>query len=445
VLGLDAVQTEHDERVRAIAAQIAERARRKEPLHIDKGGVHHVVPLPGDRRFRGGAIDISGLSNVLEIDPATRRCVVEPGVTFRDLVEKTIPLGLLPAVVPELEGITVGGAVAGCSVESMSYRYGGFHDRCIEYELITTRGEILSVSRERDPLLFEMTHGSYGTLGVLTKIVFDLVPAKPFVRMNYERFGGPREFAEAVLERAKTGAQDFMDAIVHGPSQFVLCSGHFEDKAPYTSDYKGASIFYKSTAEKAEDHLTTEDYCFRYDTECHWLTRTVPPLEWPLVRKAVGQWFLGSTNLIRWSKRLAPVLALKKRPDVVVDLFIPSSRFLDFFEWYDKAVFFYPLWIVPYRIPTPYPWVAPAQAARIGELVFDCAIYGRPNADPDVDCSQLLEEKTHELGGIKTLISSNHYTPERFWSIYDRANYDAAKARLDPEGAFPGLYEKFHR
>ena len=71
--------------------------------------------------------------------------------------------GLLPKVVPELEGITLGGAVAGCSVESMSYRYGGFHDTCLEYEVVTGTGErrVLGPGDE----LFHMIHGSYGTLG----------------------------------------------------------------------------------------------------------------------------------------------------------------------------------------------------------------------------------------------------------------------------------------
>jgi len=46
-----------------------------------------------------------------------------------------------------------------------------------------------------------------------------------------------------------------------------------------------------------------------------------------------------------------------------------------------------------------------------------------PNGDERVDRSAELEEKTYELGGIKTLISRNHYTAERFWSIYDEANY----------------------
>jgi hypothetical protein len=79
------------------------------------------------------------------------------------------------------------------------------------------------------------------------------------------------------------------------------------------------------------------------------------------------------------------------------------------------------------------------------ELCFDCAVYGRPDDDPAVDVSRLLEDEVFDLRGIKTLISRNHYTPERFWRVYNRPNYDTVKARLDPHGLFPGLYEKFHR
>src|SRR5207249_5865484 len=116
----------HAADVARIAAQVRERVSRGEPVHIHKGGVHHFVPLPGDQRFGGAAIDISVLRRVLEIDPAAGRCVAEPGVTFAELVEATLVHGLIPTVVPELEGITLGGAVAGCSVEAMSYAYGGF-------------------------------------------------------------------------------------------------------------------------------------------------------------------------------------------------------------------------------------------------------------------------------------------------------------------------------
>src|SRR5688572_4960422 len=139
-----------------------------------------------------------------------------------------------------------------------------------------------------------------------------------------------------MLARMRLRDYDFIDGIVHGPTEHVLCLGRFVDEAPYTSSYRWLDIFYKSTRTRSEDYLTTIDYCFRYDTECHWLTRTMPPLEWKVVRFLIGKLVLGSTNLIKWSKRLAPLLGLKKRPEVVVDVFIPSRNYLAFSEWYER-------------------------------------------------------------------------------------------------------------
>src|SRR5439155_1577242 len=127
---------------------------RGEGAHVHKGGVHHFVPLPGDRRFHGRAVDASALRDVLRVDPDARVLVAEPGVTFADAVRATLPHGLVPACVPELEGITLGGAVAGCSVESMSFRHGGFHDTCTAYEVVTGTGEILRLAQGDD--LFDM-------------------------------------------------------------------------------------------------------------------------------------------------------------------------------------------------------------------------------------------------------------------------------------------------
>ncbi len=437
---------EHAARVSAIAETLRDLAHTGEPVHIDKGGVHHVVPLPGDPRFRTRKVDVSSLGHILHLDPTARVCVAEPGVTFASLLDATLPLGLIPAVVPELEGITLGGAVAGCSVESMSWRYGGFHDNCLEYEIITGDGRVITCSPENDPEAFHAIHGSYGTLGILSRLTFRLLPAQPFVKMEYKKFSCFKDFDAEMRLRIKEGDVDFMDGIVHAGDELVLCLGRFVAEADKVSTYRWLDIYYQSTRRLKEDWLTTREYCFRYDTECHWLTATVPPLEWKLVRFLVGKLFLGSTNLIRWSGRLGPILGMKKRPDVVVDVFIPARNFGEFFQWYQEEYRFYPLWTVPYRIPTMYPWIDPAYALTMGdELFIDCAVYGKPNSDPSVDHSEVLERKTHALSGIKTLISRNHYSEAEFWTVYHQEGYQKIKARLDPSRRFPGIFEKFSR
>lgn len=457
----------HQARVDAVSAAVANAAREAASAHIAKGGVHHVVPLPSDRRFGGTRVDTSALCHILSIDPVARRAVVEPGVTFEELVRATLPHGLAPAVVPELRGITVGGAVAGCSIESMSWRLGGFHDSCHSYEVVTGDGRVLRVGRADQwaPAahadLFEALHGSYGTLGVLTEVTFDLIPAAPLVEVTYDHhrsFGSFESALHQACERTPDGrpAHDhqFVDAIVHGPEHYVVCLGRFVQQAGrLPSDYSGVEIYHRSTAHLAQDLLRTEDYFFRYDTECHWLTATVPPLEWPVVRRLAGRWLLGSTNLITWSHRVAPIQRrVLRRPDLVCDVFIPAARFEEFFEWYAAAFDFWPLWVVPYRPRSIYPWIGPSVRAALeagaGDedvLFIDAAVYGAPNRDPHRDLSVELEEKVFELGGLKTLIGRNHYSPERFWQTYDRPHYEKAKAELDPAGLFPDLYDKLGR
>jgi FAD/FMN-containing dehydrogenase len=360
-------------------------------------------------------------------------------------VKATLEHGLIPTVVPELEGVTIGGAVAGCSIEGMSYKHGGFHDSCLEYEVVTTLGEVLTCSRASDPLVFEMMHSSYGTLGLLSLLTFRLVPARRYVRMEYRAFDTVEAFDAELHARCEADDFDLIDGIIHGPRQFVLCLGTFIDDPPYVSRYTWQGPYYKSTATRTEDHLTTPDYCFRYDPDCHWISRAVPPLEWWPVRAVLGPFILGSTNMIRASKRLEPVMRrLQPRPDVVCDVFIPAGRFQDFVRWYDRDFVHYPLWIVPYRLGSRVPWLTDAQHERLGgDFVIDCAIYGKPNRDPHVDASKVLEDKVYELGGIKTLISRNHYSRERFWSIYNRPNWETVKRRLDPRGVLPDLERTF--
>ena len=74
---------------------------------------------------------MSALDRILALDLHARTCTAEPGVTFAELVRVTLDHGLVPVVVPELPTITLGGAVAGCSLESMSFAHGGFHDGCL--------------------------------------------------------------------------------------------------------------------------------------------------------------------------------------------------------------------------------------------------------------------------------------------------------------------------
>src|SRR4030066_166245 len=72
-------------------------------------------------------LDVRDLDNVLEGDVAGGHVTVEGMTPYVKLVAECLKHGVMPAVVPQLKSITIGGAAAGCGIESSSFRYGLVH------------------------------------------------------------------------------------------------------------------------------------------------------------------------------------------------------------------------------------------------------------------------------------------------------------------------------
>jgi FAD/FMN-containing dehydrogenase len=425
----------HAAKVAGIAAQLRAHHRAR-PVSLSKKSVSHEVPKAGDLRRFDDKIDVGDLTDVLHIDPVERICVAESGVTFVDLVGQTMKQGLVPMIVPELETITIGGAVSGCSIESASFRHGGFHDTCLEYEVITARGEVLTCRPDGDrSLLFQMMHGSFGTLGILSRLTFRLMPAKPFVRVRHEHHATLGAYLDAIERRFHATDVDFVDGILHTSECHVLALGELVDEAPYTNRYDWTKVYYRSTRERTEDYLRTPDYFFRYD---HGVTNVHP-------RSALGRLLfgrlMGSSHLLWLADKLHWALPAQ-HPPVILDVFVPFSRAVEFMDWYRREIDYFPLWCVPYRRVRPYEWLSADFLRRSSdELYLDLAIYGmKQPAGKNVHA--MMEQKLLEIGGIKTLISHNYYSEDDFWKTWNREHYDAVKALVDPDNVLRGLYEK---
>ncbi len=425
----------HERKVARIATQLREYTGDR-PVSLKKKAVSHEVPKLNDKRHDDTKIDISDLCEILHIDPEQRICIAEPGVTFVDLVAATMQHGLVPIVVPELKTITIGGAVAGCSIESMSYVYGGFHDTCLEYEVITANGAVLTCTPTNEhALVFQMAHGTFGTLGVISKLTFRLIPCKPFVKVTYEKFDDLESYKAAIMARYEARDVDFMDGIIHSPTEFVLSLGNFVDEAPYTHSYDWMRVYYVSTRTRKEDYLRTSDYFFRYDKG---VTHVTPSSF--LGRLFLGK-FVNSTRVLQLAKLLRRVLPERAIP-VTLDTFIPFSKMTEFFAWYKREVDFFPLWCVPYKRVRTYEWIDAEFVKKApDDLYLDIAIYGLRRSDGK-NYYAMFERELMQIGGLKTLITPNFYSEEDFWKVWNRPNYEAVKRITDPNNIFRDLYEK---
>lgn len=425
----------HEEKVRSIAKQLKNR-KNTAPLTLKKKTVSHEVPKPHDKKHSDEKLDISDLDEIILVDTKKRICIAEPGATFTKIVDETIKYGLAPIVVPELKTITIGGAVAGCSIESMSYKFGGFHDSCLEYEVVTAKGDVLICTPDNEnKLLFQMLHGTFGTLGIITLLKFRLIPAKPFVKVTYEKYKNLEEYKNAIWEHYMKKDIDFMDGIIHSSEDYVLSAGNFVDKAPYTHSYSWMRIYFLSTLKREEDYLKTPDYFFRYNKG---VTNVYPKSF--ICRLMFGK-FTDSSTTLKLANTFRKVMPSIIIP-ITVDTFIPFSKMEEFMQWYIKKINHFPLWCVPYKRVHEYEWISDEFLSKAkDELFLDIAIYGMRRKDSG-HYYKIIEKKLFELGAIKTLISTNLYCEKEFWEIWNKKNYDMVKGKTDPDNIFRGLYEK---
>ncbi len=168
---------------------------------------------PSSNLFRFGAppptLDASGLSGVIAVDPVARTADVAGMTTYEDLVDATLPHGLMPLVVPQLKTITLGGAVAGLGIESTSFRHGLPHESVREMEILTGAGEVVTATPDGEHAdLYRGFPNSYGTLGYALRLVIDLQPVTPYVRLRHRRYPDAQACTDAIVALADAASNE---------------------------------------------------------------------------------------------------------------------------------------------------------------------------------------------------------------------------------------------
>ena len=210
-------------------------------------------------------LDVSGLTGVIEVDPQARTAEVQGMCTYEDLVDATLPHGLIPLVVPQLRTITLGGAVTGLGIESTSFRSGLPHESVLEMDVFTGAGEVVTTRPGDD--LFDAFPNSYGSLGYATRLRISLEDAQPYVALRHvrvERHLLPRVIADIVSTGRLDGEQvDGLDGVAFAPGEVYLTLARFTDEPGPVSDYTGQDIFFRSVQQRVTDRLTIHDYLWR--------------------------------------------------------------------------------------------------------------------------------------------------------------------------------------
>ena len=440
----------HNTAVAAISATILGFYERKEKFRINHGSTNSTRLLK-----KGNTVDISSLNNILDVDIQRQTCLVEPNVPMDRLVEKTLEFGMVPPVVMEFPGITVGGGYAGTSGESSSFKHGFFDTNVNWVEMVLADGQIIKSSKNEKPDLFHGAAGAVGSLGLTSLLELQLVKARAFVKTTYHPVASIHEAIEKVGKLSSDFQFDYVDGILFSPSSGVIVTGKMTDeieanvKMQHFSDawdpwfYLHAQEVIRKNDSPVTETIPLAEYLFRYDRGGFWVGAYAFDYFKVLFNKYF-RWFLDDFLHTRMMYTALHASEHAKKM-IIQDLALPYATAEEFIRYTAETMNIWPLWLCPLRqspSPTFHPHLSREKAdGKISQPVLNIGLWGQaPRAD-FVQVNRDLEAALKELGGTKWLYAQSFYTEDEFWTIYDRGWYNQLRQKYNAT-SLPSVYEK---
>ncbi|KAK5104945.1 hypothetical protein LTS08_001218 [Lithohypha guttulata] len=457
---------DHNARVEALSLKVQEFYEKKVPFRLYHGNTNSTRPSV---RTQATSLDVSHMTHVISVDGESLTCLVEPNVSMDALVDAALKHNLVPPVVPEFPGITVGGAFAGTAGESSSFRH-GFFDATINWcEVILADGKVVKASKKENADLFEGMKGTFGTLGVGVLFEVRLIQASEYVELSYHTVSqGIQEAKELIRGACQKPPDeiDFVDGIMFSKPHGVIITGKFIE-----SNEEGLSVVMfhgawddwhylhaeqimnadlksiGSTAEKPSalhrELVPLKSYLFRYDRGAFWTGRYaykyfLTPFN-RITRYGLDH-FLHTRTMYHALHRSGMMEQF-----IIQDMALPWLKIEEFYNWIDEKFKIYPQWLCPLVADGAGGGLNPHHSLDNdlnddSRMMLNIGVWGPSPGEP-VATNRIIEAKLTELKGMKWLYAQTFYTEQEFWDIYDRKTHNELRSKYNAT-SLPDVYDK---
>jgi len=435
---------EHKNAVKIIQTQVRDYYSRKVPFRVYHGSTNATRVMSFKR---SEMVDVSNLDKVLHVDTKRQVALVEPNVPMDMLLDTTLKYGLMPPVVTEFPGITVGGAIQGGAIEAGSFKWGVFSNTINEVEMILGDGSIIKASPTSNQDLFFGAAGSYGSLGLITSAEVRLIPAKKYVTITHLPVASFQDGLDKTLKYTKSSC-DFIECGMFSKDRGTVVIGNLSDtvegklmrfsraRDPWYYLYVENNARLKKTV---TDTVPLRDYIFRFDRGAFWaaqlaFTQSGLPFNW-LTRFILDR-FLRTRKLYQAVQESAAAQRY-----ICQDIVLPTRTLVPFLDFIDKEFNMYPTGFCAVKADTKSPLLF--NGIEDTDYVFNVGVYGLriEPYEKFVAANRQIEAETTKLGGRKWFYAHSYYTEKEFWNIYNKHWYGKLRNKYHAT-TLPDIYSR---
>ncbi|CAM6088060.1 unnamed protein product [Calypogeia fissa] len=428
-------------------------------------------------------VELSHLSSVVWIDAERKLMKAEPMIVMSQVSAATLPLGLAPAVLPELDDLTVGGVINGYGIEGSSHIYGLFAETCTAFEIVLGNGRMVRATADNEYAdLFRAIPWSHGSLGLLVGVEFKLIAVKEYMKVTYTPVHGSLNkiaqvytdsFCLRDLDQDNPGkVPDFVEGIVYSDNRAVITTGRYANSEE--AHRKGNKInalgwwfkpWFHLHAETALDvgefveYVPIREYYHRHTRSLYWEGGLIVPMgSHPLFRYFLGWLMPPKVSILKLTQNDA-IRRYYIQRHACQDLLVPQHRVAESLEFCHENFETYPVWLCPHRL------------FRMGNgTMLDCEFnYEKNKQSGDTDYAQMwtdvgiwgvpgpvlrrevwdgnqatrnMEVWLRERKSYQCLYAVVEQTEEEFWQMFDPTLYTQVRKKYGAEDAFMPVFYK---